>query len=340
VDFVERVSIADVAKVAGVSEMTVSRVMNGKQYVAEATRHKVMAAVESLGYHPNRAAQSLSSQRTYIVGVVVDTGSVGDASFREMVTGLEEGLGNEGYSLLLHSLRREPHYATYLYQSRQVDGVVVLSGPHANREEIATLHQSGLPYVVVGRRQVPSIEPIYVSPDYAGAYAEAAQYLLDLGHRRIGYYSEGVSFEPHSDRLAGIHRTLEAAGQRVAVLNGEGMNEEQRDLLLQSFIQNQGITALMVSSTYDTLSAIRVARQAGLSIPDDLSLVGFDFGTQYYNWIALTDQSISAVIMPARDLGRLAAQTLLDQFQGAVISQPRLLPIPFVKGRSCAPPRA
>ncbi|WP_445256072.1 LacI family DNA-binding transcriptional regulator [Nocardioides aurantiacus] len=316
--------IDDVAREAGVSTATVSRALRGLPSVTDETRRRVMAAAARMEYVASPAAASLAGGQTRAVGVVVP--NVTRWFFGSVVHGAEELLRQHGYDLLLYNITGDPTARKRLFSahllSKRVDAVMVLA-VRPTAAEVAALDRTGSPVVVVGGT-VPGWS--HVAIDDLEAARTAVQHLLDLGHTEIAHLGgvpdpehEGLQFSTPGARLLGYRRTMAAAGLPVhpdwevtSDFTARGGLAACR-LLLQS---PRRPTAIFAASDEMAIGAAHAVREAGLRVPEDVSLIGIDDHelAEFFE--------LSTVAQPAHELGRLGARRLLDSLAGTAPAGP------------------
>ncbi|GLS20209.1 LacI family transcriptional regulator [Labrys miyagiensis] len=298
----KRASIADVARLAGVSLATVSNVVNGIGRVAPETREKVSAAVEALGYRPNGIAASLRNRRSRLIGMVVP--AVTNALFAEMVHEFETLATADGYGITLVTSDEDPEHEReriLALLSRQIDGLIIL--PAADDSLGAGLDPIALPPTVVLDRGLGLSAFDTVGLDnVAGGYA-AARHLIELGHTAIAVVAPALRLASMRDRIAGVEQAMAEAGRqgRARVLLGGETMEGLRRATEQELRRPDRATAVFTTSNVATLGAIKAIHALELSMPRDVSLVGFDD----YDWMTALRPYVSAVGQP---IGSMAAK--------------------------------
>lgn len=277
-----RPTIADVARLAGVSPSAVSFALNGRPGLAEATKSRILAAAAELGWRPSRPAQALSRGRAGAVGLVLsrDTGAIGaDPFFPAFIAGVESVLSPRGDSLVLHVTNPEDEAAAYhrLAADRRVDGVLLtdmrVDDP---RPELVT--GLGLPAVVVGDPACAG-GLCAVSLDDRPAFAAAVERLVQLGHRRIAHVAGPQEFWHSRRRQESWEQAVRAAGLTPGpVLPGgftaEGGAAATRELMRPGAAERP--TAIVYANDLSATAGLAVAHQLGLSVPEELSVVGYD----------------------------------------------------------------
>lgn len=304
----------DVARMAGVSTATVSRALRGVDGVNARTRERVRLAALDLGYVSSPAASRLAGGRTGTVAVVVPF--ITRWFFSEVISGAEEVLRSRGMDLLLYNLGhvegRERYFSGEALRQR-ADAVLVLCLP-LSPAELEALGGAQIPVALVGAdvEDRPSVR----IDDVAGART-AVQHLVNLGHERIALISgtpgDPMGFTSQFDRRQGYRETLAAAGLPVDPgldVGGDFTVEGGERAMTQLLSGPRLPTAVFAESDEMAFGALRVLRRAGLSIPGDISLIGFDNH-------ALADlMELTTIAQPVRDQGAQAAELLLDVLDG------------------------
>ncbi|MGC3953509.1 MAG: LacI family DNA-binding transcriptional regulator [Propionicimonas sp.] len=301
-------NIADVAALAGVSPTTVSRVLNNRGYLSQATKDKVAQAMAELHYRPNEVARALLGQRTRVVGVILPT--VALPFFGEVAVSLEHALTERGYrTLLCNSLGRSEVERDYLLQleSNRVDGLI--SGAH--NDTIPEYATTRLPVVTIDRELADHIPN--VRADNAAGGRLAAELLLRRGCRRPALFTSTSG--PRNLREAGYRAVLAEAGIEPTVVTVRfGTPEPERSRLIDAALDELGAAVDGVFAT-DDLTACAVldwAGRTGRTVPDDLRVVGFD-GTAA---VRAAVPWLSTVQQPIRQISRAAVDLLLVQIEG------------------------
>lgn len=328
-------TIIDVARKAGVSSSTVSHVINETRFVSEEIRQRVYQAIEELDYQPNAVARSLRTRKSRIIGVVVS--DITNPFFTASVRAIEDEASKHGYSIILcdtdEQSKREKKYLNIL-MSRQVEGIIVAPSTE-NTSVLASIVEAGVPVVLLDR-EVPGLSLDVVECDNEGGAFEAVSYLIQRGHRRIGIVSGRLDVSTGVQRLAGYKRALQEHDIeidqdfiKVGDYRLDVAYEKTRELL--DFVHRP--SALFVCSNQMTLGAVMAVRDAGLRIPNDISLIGFDDP----EWAALMDPPLTVVAQPVRELGIRAADILISRIRGLASQEPTQvkLAVDFAERESC-----
>ena len=324
-----RVTIADVARQAGVSPMTVSRVINHKGDVSASTRQRVLAVVEELGYRPSSIARGLATQRTGALGLVVP--DVANPFFSDLVHGVEHGAYARGYNVFLCNSEEDPQRELEildLLEEKQVEGLVLCSSRlDAQALQVLVAHQPKV--VLVNRRLADRTVRSVVVDDERGGYL-ATRHLLDIGCRAVGLLAG-----PHPSRSG----RLRAQGYRAALAefqvktregwtrscrpDVEGGLNAARDLLAQ----RPELDGLICFNDLVAVGALQACAERGLAVPEELAIVGYDD----IALAALVTPSLTTCRVPRFELGRQAVRLLLEQLEGStdagedIVLQPELI---------------
>lgn len=304
-------TIKDIARESGYSIATVSRVLNNSTYPVKASvREKVLETADALDYHPNLVARSLRTDQTNTVGILVD--DLLSPFTPPVVRGIQDQLkGNNFISLIVNSdwdLEQEQAGIASLL-SRPVDGIIFVEYSHPTSSEALT--KANKPGVFVHRLFGTPIKNSVVPDDSYGA-SLAVDHLIRLGHRSIAYISGLENWHNSKERLAGYKETLEKHGVPLVEewIRPGDWEVEGGYSAAQSLLQlSNRPTAVFAANDLMALGAIYAIEDAGLSVPDDIAVVGYD--NREFTWIVRPN--ITTVIMPVYEMGRIAAEILLQQ---------------------------
>lgn len=306
-------TIKDVARLAGVSPSTVSRVIRNSGYVSPRAREAVLAAIQQLGYHPNAVARSMTQQRTHTIGVVIS--DIANPFFPSVVRGLDDVAHSNGYQLIVCNSDEDPtkeREAVQVLLSRQVDGLVVASTGGAI-QELRQAMEGGVPVVLLDRLvRLPGADAVGI--DNAEAATMAVRHLLELGHRRIGIILGPPHVHTSKSRLAGYLKALKEYGiepdpelMRHGDFKESGGYTETKALLQLK----QPPSALFTTNNLTTTGALLALREAGIAIPQQMALVGFDD----IPWARVVRPALTVVEQPTYLLGTTAAQLLFARLR-------------------------
>jgi LacI family transcriptional regulator len=341
-EIVSRTTIRDVARTAGVSVGSVSRALNGGKNVSAKVARDVAAAAEKLGYQPDFLARSLRTRSTGMVGCLVS--DVANPLYASIVQAAEARLREAGLLLIVANTANDPARERAMiaaFRSRRLDGLLVAPGSDANDRGWRDMAAGGVPVVILDR-DVPQGESVSlpgVLVDHREGARTATRYLIGLGHRRIALLTPGARMRPGRERIAGFKAAfaeadIDPAGAQVC-LQESSMDFAQGDALALLRADRRP-TAIVALGTRILAGALRAARDLGLSVPRDLSV------------LAVGDTDLAAVHSPAitalrwslEDVGRAAAEMLLQRLKGTSgEGQSRaLLPVDLVLRESCTAP--
>jgi len=333
-----RSTIHDVAALAGVSHQTVSRVINESTAVAASTRDRVLAAIDELSYVPSSIARGVRLNRTHSLGVVTD--NISDFAFGHIIAGAEAEARRRGYFLVIGSVERSADEGSYLrlMLERRVEGfILVRPGAPFLGDQLELVDQAGVPFVLIGTSRVRGVD-VVESDNYQGGY-QAVRHLLELGHRQIASILGPAGWPPATERFEGGQQALRDFGVSADAL----LTEEAQDWEIQAgeaaasrlLARESKFTALFAHSDLIALGAIARLRAAGLRVPDDVSVVGFDD----LPVAAVFDPPLTTVHQATEEKGAFAAGLLLAHVTGtsALEGQAHVLPCELVRRSSTRP---
>jgi DNA-binding LacI/PurR family transcriptional regulator len=326
--------MADVAKLAGVSHQTVSRVINGSAHVKDETRQRVLAAMRMLDYRPNSVARALVTGRSKTLGVVgFDTTLYGPAS---TLFAIERAAHQAGYFVSIVSLlsldRTAVLDAAERLRMQGVDGILVIAPQTAAARTVLDL-PGDVPVVAVEAGPDEGV-PVVTVEQFAGA-ALATQHLLALGHRTVWHIAGPTDWLEAQDRIAGWRSTLEAAGAPVPpVLVGDWSARSGYELGRQ-LAADPAVTAVFAGNDLMALGLLRVLSEAGRDVPGALSIVGFDDMPE----AEFFTPPLTTVRQDFAEVGRRGFRLLLDEIErGSRSSLRERIPAELVVRQSTAPP--
>ncbi len=330
-----RVTTRDVAARAGVSQPTVSLVLNRNPTarIAAETQARVLRAAEELGYRPNVVARGLAQRRSYALGIVVP--ELRNPFFIDVISGAERVAAEEQYAVLLSETGgRSPLAHLEALQGRQIDGII-----------IDARTASAVPSSVLAQTNVVLIdEPSGLWPgvasDAASAGRQAAEHLIALGHREIAFIGPADDVHAMRMRERGFVQTLRAAGLSIPSLflrRAPGTASGGHDAMRLLLTRRSRPSAVFCANDLCALGALKACAAAGVSVPRDLSIIGCDD----IEMARLVTPELTTVAVPARELGARAARMLLRTLAGAApdVRPARLLPVRLVaRGTTAAVP--
>jgi LacI family transcriptional regulator len=337
-------TISDVAQLAGVSAMTVSRVISNSGYVKETTRNRVEMAISQLGYVPNALARQLRSKRTKTLALVLS--DISNPYFTTIAHGVEEVASHRGFTVILgntnESGREEARYLRVLVE-RQVDGVILVPA-RSSGASLRLLETHRIPVVVVDRR-VTAREIDEVRADSVAGARALTEHLLALGHRWIAVLTGRRAISTATDRVAGCRRALREAGLALdeafvhyGIFNFGSGNQADGYRMARDVLEagSPRPTAIFAANNFIAYGAIRALHEAGLRVPEDMSVVAFDDLPP--EWVP--DPFLTVAVQPAYEIGRTAATLLLDRASGERCgpAEQVVFPVEIHVRRSSAPP--
>jgi LacI family transcriptional regulator len=332
----KRVSVRDVAEAAGVTIGSVSRVLNGGRYVSAELRAKVLAAAENLQYRPHAGARSLRIGRSHTIGCMVS--DIENPLYASFVSAVEAHVAAQGYTLLLansrNSRRREAEILE-MFAQRGMDGAVVTTSFAWAAGEPNPFAASALPLVMIDRDIELDCDQVQMA--HRSGVAQAVRYLHSLGHRRIALFTAGPGLRPADERVAGYREAHRALGIKVderylrlteaATLSGA---DDMRALLAL----DKPPTAIIGLGTRLLSGAMQAAREAGLCVPQDLSVIAISSPAL----LEFADPPLTYVHFDLDKAGRAAAELLLDRLGDSRQRAARSVDVPMalVVRDSCA----
>lgn len=330
------VSIKDIARIAGVSHTTVSRALRDSPEVSEETKARIRRIADEVGYRPSAVARSLVTQRTQVVGVVVTR--LSDPFHTEMVQGVEEVAEQHEYGVLLslsHEDSRKEQSIVEMMAQRQVDGIIV-SASRVGNHYLNLLEGLHIPIVLINSHHTSENVYSIAMDDHHGGLV-ATQHLIDLGHQHIGYITSERGGRTSRQRMAGYREALKEAdlpSERTLVAKGNGRVAGGEAAMTRLLARDPRPTAVFCYNDLTAIGALRAIVQAGLCVPEDVSLVGFD-GLVEATYV---NPPLTTVEQPRHQMGRLAAQMIIGLLSDE--SQPTRLVLQgtLIRRDSCSPP--
>jgi LacI family transcriptional regulator len=331
------VTLEEIARAAGVSPSTVSRILNGTARVVPAKQKAVEQAIARFNYRPNVLARSLASGKTDTIGVLTQT--VSSPFYAEWLRGIEDGLSETGFTALFVSSRwsvKDEMSRLEQFIARRVDGMILL---HAQLDEASLIDYSRrAPLLVLGRSLQNSATLASLPLDNVQGARDATQHLIGQGHRKIAFISGPSNHEDAIERLDGYRMALEEAGigfDAELVEQGDYLETGGVAAMERLFARGPSFSAVFCANDQTAYGARLTIFRHGLRVPEDISLVGFDdLPTSLYMTPPLT-----TVRQPTYEIGRLAAQGIVQMIRKQPIA---LNPIPLTlvtRETTCRPAR-
>ena len=338
----ERLTINDIARLANVSKRTISRVINRSPLTKQETREKVLAVIEKYGYVPDPQARGLAFRRSFLIGLVYDNPNA--QYMADVQQGILDGIRRTGYALVIYPCSRNDacfveDVRSYIEQQK-LCGVILPPSSSEDERLIAMLNEAECPYVRIASVSLDIPTSMVVSHDEKGG-VEAAHYLASLGHQLIGHITGPPTFRSSHERQKGFEQGLAERGLTLDArytMQGAYTFESGVSCGKQLLALEPRPTAIFAGNDEMAAGVYRAAHEAGLEIPDDLSVVGFDDSPIVLKvWPPLT-----SVLLPVRDMGRIAAQKLMAVVQegpGTEIEKYYLTPALVVRQSTTVPPQ-
>ena len=331
-------TLEDIAKLAGVSRSTVSRVVNEQPNVRDNVRKRVLDVIKQTGYRPNAAARTLASQRSWTIGLILPL-SVSvfftDPYYPHLTKGIAQACNQNDYTLalfLVSSKEDEEKIFPRVSRRSMLDGVIVQSGHHGDQGIIGRLVDANMPLIVVGR-PFRSDNVSYIDIDNVNSAYNAVTHLIRLGCQRIGTITGPLTSAVGIDRKEGYRKALVERGRVIdETLIKEGDFTEAGGYYAMQQILSARPDAVFAASDIMAFGAMRAVRDAGLTIPDDIAFVGFDD----LPITTLSDTQLTTIRQPVVSFGAQAVETLIDLIENGTYP-PRhiILDTELIIRRSC-----
>jgi len=306
-------TIIDVAKLAEVAPITVSRVINNSGYVSDVTRKKVEEAIKELGYIPNKLASGLRSKRTNTLALVVT--DIANPFFTLIARGVEDVASASGYTVIYcntdESEQKEINYSNTLVQ-QQVDGVLLV--PACNSpESVKFLDRNKIPVVLIDR-SVPNFEKDIVKCDSEEGAYKLIKLIIELGHSNIASITGPKGVSTSEDRVAGYRRAMKEAGLEslVNIYYGTYTQASGYELANQALALDPQPSALFGANNFLSIGILKALRDAGKRVPEDMAVVGFDD----LPVSMMVDPFLTVASQPAYEMGKQATELLLSRLLG------------------------
>jgi LacI family transcriptional regulator len=305
-------TIYDIARIAGVSAATVSKVLNNRGRISDKTKQKVLKIVDELHYRPNVLASAMKGKFTYQIALLIP--DIDNPVYVQFLKHIEEAGQQAGFSIVMCSTdndaEKEARQVAFMRQKR-VDGFIIAS-KFRNDEVLKELLEDGVPVVLFAFEKPPFSIDIVTVDDYLGGVA-AVEHLVSLGHRRIGVIADG-SYSS-AERVRGYYAALQSAG----IAAEEGLVAECQTITLQEAEEAAGRllgrrdrpSAVFGCNDVMAAGAMRAARKLGLDVPKDLSIVGFD----NTDWCSLLFPELTSVAMPLPELGKKVMEVIVNRME-------------------------
>ena len=321
-------TIKEIAKMAGVSRSTVSRVINDDENVSERTRVKVQAIIDEMGYQPNPVARSLIGGRTHVLGLVVPmivSSLFRDPFFSLLTQGISSACTMNNYTLMLWLI--EPNYEKRtnenILNNRLIDGIIVASNKVGD-PLIEGLISRKVPLVQIGRNDCPDVSS--VDADNIHGSAMAVRHLVSIGRKQLATITGQMALYSGRDRLTGFKHGLQEYNLPILserITFGD-FTEESGYMQTKVLLSKTQFDGLFVASDMMAFGAIQAIQEAGLRIPEDIAIVSFDD----IPTAARHQPPLTTIRQPIQQMGSIAAQTLIDQLEQDETGTPRRIVLP------------
>jgi LacI family transcriptional regulator len=325
---VEKLTIKDIARKAGVSITTVSRVLNKKEEgMSKETREKVLRVMEEVNYQPNQLARGLVTKRSRMLGLIVP--NISNPFFPELCRGAEDEANKSQYSLIIcnsdDQSKKEENYLRLL-KEQQVDGILLSSKDHLSKTSKSQLASGKIPFVLLDRGEEASNHSGVFLDNEKGGYL-AGKHLTDLGHRHIACITGPSEIRNSQQRLTGFQRALKEASVELpesSILTGD-FKMESAYQIAKEFLYRNPVTAIFASNDMMACGIYQAAHELKIQIPEQLSIVGFDDIPLVHALIP----KLTTIKQGTYEMGRKAIELLINEIEEepskAVLFEPTLI---------------
>jgi DNA-binding LacI/PurR family transcriptional regulator len=322
-------TIEEVARLAGVSRSTVSRVVNGSTAVSPEALEAVTNAIDSLNYVPNRAARSLASNRTLAVAVIIPEDThrfFGDPFFASIVSGVNATVASSPYVLTLFIASNDPGDKMVGYaRSGSIDGAIVVS--HHTSDTFVSAIASAVPVVYAGRPENERVGDFYVDVDNVSGARDAVEYLIGQGRRRVATVTGPASMSAGIDRLAGYRAAMRGAGLPEFAVEDGDFTAEGGAAAMRRILEGRGRPdAVFFASDLMARGALSVLQAARVRVPEELAVVGFDDS----QLATSGSPTLTTMRQPSFLQGQTMARVLLDVLDGGDPPRATILPTELI----------
>lgn len=307
-------SIKDVAVKAGVSTATVSHVINQTRFVAEETKVKVLQAMKELDYRPNSAARSLRSAKSKIIGLLIPVmgSDTSNFFFMSIAQGIEKKLKEHGYNLILSNSNEQlenEQEQIKAYNAQLIDGLI-MAPTGIDQSYLENTLSGSYPVIFIDRKPQGYNGDCVLVDNFRGTN-EAVKLLIEKGHKKIAYVSGALGLSTSDERLGGYKKALEDYNipvlQTLIKIGDASFDTGYR--LTQELMEEEKITALLVSNNVMTMGAMAFLQENQTKIPEELSVIGYDD----YDWAKITTPPLTVIKQPAFKLGVTAGEALIER---------------------------
>jgi len=334
-----KATIYDIARKAGVSTATVSKVLNNTGRIGEKTRKRILEISRELNYQPNVLASALTGKKTYTIGLLIP--DLVNPFFAELARNVEDRAHERGFSVMIcntdNDMQKEVKYAQLLRQ-KSVDGIIVATGVR-NDALLKELIDQKVPVALAARDMSVLAASTVLVDDFAGGYS-AASHLLELGHRKIAVIAENLNIPSSKERVRGVRCSLEEAGvmfDESLVVQSDFSVSAGKEAAMSLLQRNKDGTTGNVNGKGDgrptaifacndvlAIGALQAARNLGIRVPEELSVVGFD-----NTYLArITDPALTTVAQPIQAMGHQVVDLIAQEIDQANVVKQRVILLP------------
>jgi DNA-binding LacI/PurR family transcriptional regulator len=328
------VTITDIAREAGVTPSTVSRALNGRYGISAAVRERVLAAARNLNYKPNLVARGLVTGRSQSLGLLVS--DIRNPFFAEVARGAEDEANAAGYDVVLCNSdldagKQMAYFRSLL--SKRVAGVLMNSVAALNQRQLQEIREAAIPVVTLtasGRHRFLST---VICDNFRGGYL-AGEYLARLGHRRVAHLTSLRRHPVLAERARGFAKGLQSVSRDAELLIFRGPHNSRGgyEMAHRAMAAAPGITAMFAANDAVAFGAMKAIFEAGLRVPDDISLIGFDD----VELAAIVHPPLTTIRQPGYEMGRAAVEILLRQAdREGVLPEHRIFDVELIERQSC-----
>lgn len=336
------ITLRDVAKEAKVSVATVSMVLNENPRISRATHARISKIIEKMGYQPNRLAQSLSSKYTRVLAVMLPAlrHAFADAYFGELISGICDRAGKLGFKIMLEQAKPEfikENKHIQIFERRYVDGLLVL-GMNDRHHFLSDFESGHFPMCAVDNK-FNQWKLDHCVCDYRGGAEQVMNYLLQLGHKKIGCIYAAPEIQTAADVLEVYRKRLEDIGQHVEdgwTADGKFTDEGGAAAAAEILKRHPEVTAIFCGNDKMAIGALHYLSSKGIKVPEQVSVVGFD-NMQH---AAFVTPSLTTVHLPLYQVGGMACERLIDRIRGRIEPVAEVLPTHLVVRNSTAMARS
>jgi DNA-binding LacI/PurR family transcriptional regulator len=322
------ITIAEIAKLAGVSKATVSRVLNDKPDVLPETRKKIKDLIELYEYEPNAFAQAISNQKSSTIGMVIPHTAnyiFSNPYYAEIMRGVSVEAKKNGYHLMLTYSEGEDYVS--VVKQKRVDGIILISPGRKHKALVQKFDELGVPFVATSK--LPGMPDIsYVSIDDFHGSCMAVEHLINLGHRDIGFIGGPRNLASSEERIAGYKYTLDkyniSFNESFVSKGDTSIASGQREMI--KLLENKELTAVFAAGDLMATGAIRAINLVGKGVPEDISIVGFDD----VPLAEFLNPPLTTIKQYTYEKGQIAAKMLIDKINKKSVDDKIIMPVNLV----------